>query len=77
VVTSARLFESGSDLRPLQIEGDCHCRVYYLRFRLNLSDVFDDLDKVMKPLHPRTFNLLNARDLRNAIAAIVEELGKL
>ena len=77
VVTSSRLFESGSDLRPLQVEGDCNCRVYYLRFRLNASDVFDHLDRLMKPLHPRIFNLISPRDLRKAIAAIVEDLGKL
>src|SRR5262245_43361085 len=77
VVTSAQLFESGSDLRPLQIEGDCNCRVYYLRFRLNLNDVFDQLEKFMKPLRPRIFNLLTARDLRNAIAEIVAEMEKL
>ena len=59
LVTSSRLFESGSDLRPLQIEGDCHCRVYYLRFRLNVNDVFDQLDKLIKPLHPHVFNLLS------------------
>lgn len=77
VVTSSTLFENGSDLRPLQVEGDCHCRTYYLRFRLSFNDVFDQLEKLMKPLHPRTFNLMSARDLRNAIAEIVEELGKL
>jgi hypothetical protein len=77
VVTSPRLFEGGSDLRPLQIEGDCKCRIYYLRFRLNVNDVFDELEKIMKPLHPRTFNLLSARDLRKAMAEIVEDLDKL
>jgi hypothetical protein len=77
VVTSSRLFESGSDLRPLQIEGECHCRVYYLRFRLNVNDVFDELEKLMKPLRPRTFNLISTRDLRKAIAEIVDDLGKL
>jgi hypothetical protein len=77
VVTSAQLFESGSDLRPLQIEGDCNCRVYYLRFRLNVNDVFDQLEKFMKPLRPRIFNLITARDLRKAIAEIIQDLGKL
>jgi hypothetical protein len=77
VVTSGQLFESGSDLRPIQVEGDCNCRVYYLRFRLNLNDVFDQLEKFMKPLRPRIFNLLTARDLRNAIAEIVGEMEKL
>jgi len=77
VVTSSTLFESGADLRPIQIEGDCRCRVYFLRFRLNVNDVFDQLEKFMKPLHPRTFNLVSARDLRKAIAEIVGELEKL
>ena len=77
VVTSGQLFESGSDLRPIQVEGDCNCRVFYLRFRLNLNDVFDQLEKFMKPLRPRIFNLLTARDLRNAIAEIVGEMEKL
>lgn len=77
VVTSSRLFESGSDLRPLQIDGDCNCRVYYLRFRLNVNDVFDQLDRLMKPLRPRIFNLLNAGDFRKAIAAIVRDLSGL
>jgi hypothetical protein len=77
VVTSPQLFESGSDLRPLQLEGDCNCRVYYLRFRLNVNDIFDQLEKLMKPLRPRIFNLITARDLRKAIAEIVQDLGKL
>jgi hypothetical protein len=77
VVTSSQMFESGSDLRPLQIEGDCNCRLYYLRFRLNLNDVFDQLDRLMKPLRPRIFNLITARDLRKAIAEIVQDLRKL
>lgn len=77
VVTSSTLFESGADLRPIQVEGNCRCRVFYLRFRVNLNDVFDQLDKFMKPLHPRTFNLVSARDLRKAIAEIVEEMEKL
>jgi hypothetical protein len=77
VVTSSQLFERGSDLTPLQIEGDCHCRVYHLRFRLNMNDVFDEIEKIIKPLHPRTFNLLTPRDLRKAIAQILEDLAKL
>lgn len=77
VVTSSWLFERGADLKPIQIEGECNCRVYHLRFRLNNSDVFDQLEKFMKPLRPRTFNLMTAVDLRKAIAEIVQELGSL
>jgi hypothetical protein len=77
VVTSSWLFEKGADLKPIQVEGDCNCRIYHLRFRLNNSDVFDQLEKFMKPLRPRTFNLMTARDLRKAIAEIVQELASL
>ena len=77
VITSSLLFESGSDLTPLQVDGDCNCRVYHLRFRLNVNDVFDQLGNLMKPLRPRTFNLMTPRDLRKAIAVIIEELRNL
>jgi hypothetical protein len=77
VVTSSLLFESGSDLKPIVVEGDCNCRVYHLRFRLNVNDVFDELEKFMKPLRPRTFNLMTARDLRRAIASIIADLENL
>jgi hypothetical protein len=76
-VTSSWLFEKGADLQPIQMEGDCNCRIYHLRFRLNNADVFDQLEKFMKPLRPRTFNLLTARDLRKAMAEIVRELSTL
>jgi hypothetical protein len=59
------------------MEGECGCKVYHLRFRLNANDVFDELERFMKPLRPRTFNLMTARDLRKAIAAIVEDLENL
>jgi hypothetical protein len=77
VVTSSLLFENGSDLKPIVIDGDCNCRVYHLRFRLSVNDVFDELEKFMKPLRPRTFNLMTARDLRKAIAEIIEDLQSL
>ena len=77
IVTSSQLFQRGSDLTPLQVEGDCRCRVYHLRFRLNMADVFDEIEKIIKPLHPRTFNLITPRDLRKAIAEIVGDLEKL
>lgn len=77
VVTSSWLFEKGADLKPIQIEGDCNCRIYHLRFRLNANDVFDQLERFMRPLRPKTFNLVTARDLRRAIAEIVAELRNL
>jgi hypothetical protein len=77
VVTSSMLFEKGADLEPIRSEGDCHCRIYHLRFRLNINDVFDQLGRFMRPLRPRTFNLMTARDLRKVIAEIMEDLQNL
>jgi hypothetical protein len=77
LITGSILFESGSDLQAIQLEGDCRCRVYHLRFRLTQDDVFDDLQKVIRPLRPRTFNLLTPRDLRKAIGAILDDLQAL
>ena len=43
-----------------------------------LKEVEDhEIEKIIKPLHPRTFNLITPRDLRKAIAEIVEDLEKL
>jgi hypothetical protein len=42
-----------------------------------VNDVFDELEKLIRPLHPHVFNLLNARDLRKALAEIVDDLGKI
>jgi hypothetical protein len=77
VVSSSVLFERGSDLQPLRLDTDCRCRVYHLRFRHGINDVFDDLQRFIKPLRPRTFNVTTARDLRKAVAEIIAELEAL
>ena len=77
VVTSSLMFENGADLKPLQLEGDCHCRIYHVRFRLSVNDVFDELQNIMKPLRPKTFNVVTPTDLRRTIADIIRELENL
>jgi hypothetical protein len=77
VVSGSLLFAEGSDVKPLNWEGDCNCRVYHLRLKLNKDDVFDDLAKLMKPLHPRKFDIMTPRDFRKALADIVEDLNRL
>jgi len=70
-------FEKGSDLSPLKWEGDCNCRIYQLRFRVSREDLFDDLERIVHPLHPRTFNLATGEDFRKALGEIVRDLEKL
>ena len=71
VVSSPMVFQRGSDL---QLQSACHCRVYHLRFRHNAKDVFDDIEKLLKPLHPKTFNLITPNDMRKALAEIIRDL---
>jgi hypothetical protein len=77
VLSESLLFPSGSDLKAVNFEGDCHCLIYHLRFRHTIGDTFDDLAKFMKPLRPRTFNLLTSMELRKAIAEILSDLNAL
>jgi hypothetical protein len=48
VISNNQMLEPGSDLKPLQLEGDCRCRFYHIRFPLNKDDVFDDIGKVLQ-----------------------------
>lgn len=77
VVSSTLIFENGSDLKPLQTQSDCHCRIYHLRYRLSRNDLFDELGKFMKPLKPKTFDLFTPEDFRKALGAILKELREL
>ena len=61
----------------MKVEGDCQCRVYHLRLRLNTDDVFDDVAKLLKPLHPKTFDIPSAADLRKALAEVIKDLGNI
>jgi hypothetical protein len=77
VISSSLLFGQGSDRKPLELQGDCGCRVYHLRFRHTVNDVFDDLERLLKPLRPKTFNLVAPRDLRKAVAEIIKDIENL
>ena len=76
-VSGSLSFERGSEASPIKLEGDCNCRAYFVRIRITKDDVFDDLEKVIKPLHPKTFDVLTPRDFRDALADIIADLGKM
>jgi hypothetical protein len=77
VISGTMVFERGSDLAAVSVEGDCHCRAYHIRLRLNRGDNFDDLEKLLKPLRPKTFDVVTGRDMRKALAEIVHDLDGL
>ncbi len=77
IVSNAVLFAPGADLSPLPSAGGCGCRVYYLRYELFRDNMWDDLNKLMRPLEPRRLFVRSPRDFRNALARILAELREL
>jgi len=75
VISNNVLLESGSDLEPLRLEGDCGCRFYHIRFPLNKDDLFDDIRQLIKRFQPKTFNVASPLDLREAVAAIASDIA--
>ena len=69
-------FEDDSDLSPVELEGACDCRVYHVRFKQELQDLFDQVDDVLEPFDPPTFDVFTPRDFRKAIGEIVRDLER-
>jgi hypothetical protein len=76
LVSASILFERGSDLSPLALQGDCNCRVYHVLLHANKGDWFDDVNKLIKPLHPTTFDVSSPPEFRKALADIVNQLQR-
>jgi hypothetical protein len=74
-VSGTLSFARGSDLTPLRSGCSDDCRVYHLRMRVSSDDVFDDLGKLIQPLHPKTFNIYLPTDFRKALGEIVQDLN--
>jgi hypothetical protein len=77
LISGSLSFERGSDLSAVKVEGDCNCRIYHLRVRLNGGDAFDHVERLIKPLRPKTFNIESPEDLREALGKIVQDLESL
>ncbi len=69
-------FADGADRSEVDIDGRCDCRVYHVRIRQSIRDLFDEVNGILDPLSPRTLNVLSPRELRNAIGQIVEDLER-
>ena len=77
ILSGSVLFEGGSDLTPVSTEGNCRCRVYHLHFQETATISFNDVEKLLRGLRPRTFDLESARDFRKALADIISNLESL
>jgi hypothetical protein len=68
------MFERGSDLSAMKVAAGCDCRIYHLRVRANANDVFDHIERLIRPLRPKTFDIESAEDFREALSKIVQDL---
>jgi len=76
ILLSGRVsFPRGNNLEPLLLDRDCRCRVFHLQF--GYASQADDVQKLLKPLRPRRFEIATPLDLRKALASIIQELESL
>jgi hypothetical protein len=75
VISGSILLEKNSDVSPLRSRSNC--RVYYVHLQVSKDDVFDDLQKMLKPLRPKTFEVVTPQEFRKALGAIVQDLSRL
>jgi hypothetical protein len=60
------------DTSPIKLEQNCECSIIHLRF--SAGGVGDELEKILKFLNPRRFEIDSPLELRKAIARIVQQL---
>jgi hypothetical protein len=71
VAASGILFPSGTASKP--IEGS-PTRLFYLRANLLWNDQWDAMEKIVKPLKPRTLSINDPMQFRKALAKMVSDL---
>jgi hypothetical protein len=68
-------------LPEIETGNEKDCVIYYLQFefsqREGVTGAVGNVEKMLKPLKIRSFEVRSADDVRRALAKILEELGKL
>jgi hypothetical protein len=77
VISGSEMFQSSGSAKSVNLKKNCDCRVYHVRFRYDIRDAYDDVEKILKPLSPKTFDITSPRDFRRAVAEIIRDLNKL
>jgi len=77
LISGSVVFERGSDLSAMKVDAGCDCRIYHLRVRANVNDVFDHVERLIRPLRPKTFDIESAEDFREALSKLVQDLENL
>ena len=75
IVAGVMRFDDDADKSAIELEGECDCRIYHVRFKQNRTDLFDQIDDLLEQFDPPTFDVVSARDFRRVIGEIVEDLS--
>ncbi len=69
------VFPRGTRIEPMSAQQECGCRFYSLAWQNFWAyDSWDQIARIIKPVNPRKFRLVESRDLRKALAAILADL---
>lgn len=74
LVSTYMNFESRREPIAAAVPGNGVCYLYYLRYA-TFSQT-DDVERILKPLHPRVLDIKTPDDLRRAIAMILGDLAR-
>ena len=77
IVSGLSVFDRSADREPLKLPDNCKCRAYYVRLKNDPNAAFDEIDKIIRPLNPRIFNVSTGLDFRKALAEIIHDLENL
>ena len=69
-------FDDDADVEEMTLEGDCDCVAFHVRIRQANQDLFDQIDDILDPLDPESFNVLTPEDLRRAFGRIARDLSR-
>ena len=76
VVSDAFLFPLKTEMTEVDAHALPNLRCYYLEMEPVVGLRFDEIAKVLKPLHPERFSLVHPVHFRRTLAQIIATLGK-
>lgn len=74
IAASGIVFPNGTQRVPVDPMPGSEVRMYYLRATLARDAVWDDMEKIVRPLHPRLLTIDTPLQFRKALATIVTDL---
>lgn len=72
-VGSSMTFPPGTQVTPISPKHACQCRFYQIREMLHTGDMWDEIEKIVRPVRSRRFLVDSPMGLRRALAQIMHD----